>query len=95
VSRVTGIPLKIADIGVMEFRNRCLIVMYINLCPLPTALAEISAQAADGRLTLTDCYGLKATLLKPTLNEDERGTIDRLLYAVRRGRLQVERSLAH
>lgn len=60
----------------------------INL--LPTALFELFAEATNsGRITLADRYGLMAALLQNTLSEEEQTILDRLLYGVRRGRLQV------
>lgn len=60
----------------------------INL--LPTALFDLFAQAANsGRITLADRYGMMAALLSSSLTEEEKSILDRLLYGVRRGHLQV------
>lgn len=57
---------------------------------LPTAISEILVNASSsGKLTLADRYGLMAALLLETLSEEEQSSIDRLLYAVRKGRLQI------
>lgn len=57
---------------------------------LPTALFELFSTASNsGRLTLADRYGLMAALLEEALPEEERCVIDRLLYAVRKGRITV------
>lgn len=57
---------------------------------LPLAISEIMADAATtGHLTLTDQYGLMAAILSDSLGEEERAAIDRLLRAVKRGRLRV------
>ncbi len=57
---------------------------------LPTALAELFAQAThSGRLTVADRYGLMAALLEEELDSEEISVIDRLLYAVRKGRISV------
>ncbi len=57
---------------------------------LPTALSELFASASSsGYLTLADRYGLMAALLEESLQEDELWAIDRLLYAVRKGRLSL------
>lgn len=57
---------------------------------LPHALSELFAQAStSGCLTLADCYGLRAALLEDSLSEEERAAIDRLLHAVRQGRIHL------
>lgn len=60
----------------------------INL--LPTALSDLFAQVtSSGNITLADRYGLKAAILENSLSEEEQTILDRLLYGVRRGRLQM------
>ncbi|MEM9542097.1 MAG: hypothetical protein AAGA60_21695 [Cyanobacteria bacterium P01_E01_bin.42] len=55
-----------------------------------TAISEIFASATDtGILTLRDRYSLLAASLDERLAEDERRAINRLLRAVRRGKIQV------
>jgi len=57
---------------------------------LPCALSEIFAQSSiSHQITLADRYGLKAAILENSLTEEEKGMVDRLLYNVRRGRLQM------
>ena len=57
---------------------------------LPTALYELFASASvSGRLTVADRYGLMAALLEDSLLDDELCVINRLLYAVRKGRISV------
>jgi hypothetical protein len=57
---------------------------------LPHAIAELFAKAStSGSITIADQYGLRAALAEASLSEEERSYIDRLLYAVRRGWLQV------
>lgn len=57
---------------------------------LPTAFSELYASAScSGILTLADRYGLMAALLEESLQDEQKAAIDRLLYAVRRGRLIV------
>ncbi|MFB2837954.1 hypothetical protein [Floridanema evergladense] len=57
---------------------------------LPTALSDLFAQVtSSGYITLADRYGLKAAILEDCLSEEEQSTLDRLLYGVRRGRLQI------
>ncbi len=60
----------------------------VNL--LPTALYELFATASvSGRLTVADRYGLMAALLEESLLEEEIRVINRLLYAVRKGRIAL------
>ncbi|MDB9312129.1 hypothetical protein PN462_03370 [Spirulina sp. CS-785/01] len=57
---------------------------------LPGAIAEILASATEtGALTLSDRYGLMAAALDDTLEEDDRRAVNRILRAVKRGRIQV------
>ena len=57
---------------------------------LPSALLEIFAQAtASGRITLADRYGLMAAVLDNSLSEEEQRMVNRLLYAIRRGWLEI------
>lgn len=65
----------------------------VNL--LPSAISELFAQVtATGVLTLADRYGLMAALLDESISEEERSCIDRLLYALRKGRVQVVNELS-
>ena len=63
--------------------------------PTPTsllefAIAELFVQVSlSGQITLADRYGLQAALLKDSLSEEERFAIDRLLYAISRGRVKI------
>lgn len=62
---------------------------------LPNALSEIFAQASSsGYLTVADRDGLKFALLDESLSSEERAAIDRLLYAVRKGRLRLVDEIA-
>lgn len=57
---------------------------------LPGALSDLFAQVSfSGYLTKADRYGLMAALLEENLGVEERSVIDRLLRAVRRGRLTM------
>jgi len=57
---------------------------------LPSAIVEMFAQVTNtGKLTLADRYGLLAALLDDSITEEERQMIDRLLYALRKGRIQI------
>ncbi len=57
---------------------------------LPSAISEMFAHASvTGKLTLADRYGMMAALLTDSLSEEERYSLDRLLYALRKGRVQI------
>lgn len=57
---------------------------------LQSATAELFAEVTKaGFLTSTDRYQLKTALLENSLTEDEQRSINRLLYAIRRGRLAL------
>ena len=57
---------------------------------LESAIAKLFTQASQkGKITLTDCCSLVAALLSYSLSEAEQDLINRLLYAVRRGRMKV------
>ena len=56
---------------------------------LPSAISDLFSQATrSGKLTYADRHGLMAAILSENLDEDERTAIDRLLYALRRGRVR-------
>jgi molybdopterin-guanine dinucleotide biosynthesis protein A len=62
---------------------------------LPGALSELFAQAtSSGYMTKADRYGLMAAILGEDLSTDEKCVIDRLLRAVRRGRLHLADELS-
>lgn len=64
--------------------------MQFHLCLLQFALAELFVQAShSGNITLADRYGLLAALLQDSLTEEEKNSIDRLLYGVLKGRLKM------
>jgi len=57
---------------------------------LPGAIAAILASSAEtGMLTLADRYGLLAATLDEQLTDEERRAVNRLLVAVKRGRVQL------
>lgn len=65
----------------------------LKLQLLPGALFELFASAVDtGTLTLSDRYGLMATLLDEQLTEEEEQIVNRLLYAVRRGNIKLAKA---
>jgi hypothetical protein len=60
----------------------------INL--LPSAIAELFAQTTrTGVITKADRYGLMAAILDETITQEEKQAIDRMLHALRRGRLRM------
>lgn len=60
----------------------------VNL--LSYTLVDLFAEAtSSGRITMADRYGIMAALLDNSLSEDEYSMLNRLLYAIRRGWLQV------
>ncbi|MEM9543143.1 MAG: hypothetical protein AAGA60_27085 [Cyanobacteria bacterium P01_E01_bin.42] len=62
----------------------------LNLQLIPGAISEIFASATDtGILTLSDRYGLLAASLDEGLDEDERRAVNRILRAVKRGKIQI------
>ncbi len=61
-----------------------------QLCLLPDAISEMFAQAMKtGKITLADRYGLMTAFLESALTEDERNSVNRLLYCVRKGRVEI------
>lgn len=57
---------------------------------LESAIAELFTQVfQEGKITLRASYSLIAVLMSPSLTQAEKDLINRLLYAVRRGRLKV------
>lgn len=57
---------------------------------IQSALSELFAQAnTTGRLTLADRYGLMAAMFDDSLSDEERSSLNRLIRAVCRGRIQV------
>jgi hypothetical protein len=57
---------------------------------LPNAFSEIFVQATTQyQLTLADRYGLTAALCSSSITDEEKQAIDRILYGVRRGHIQV------
>lgn len=59
-------------------------------CTLPSASLELFAQVIqNGQITLAEHYRLSSDVLNKTLTEEEKDSINRLLYSVRRGLLQL------
>ncbi len=66
-------------------------VMQPAICLLPNAVSDIFAQAShSGKLTPGDRYGLMAAMLSESLENEDRQAIERMLYAIRRGRLSLD-----
>ncbi|MCT7948675.1 hypothetical protein NG798_02625 [Ancylothrix sp. C2] len=62
---------------------------------LPSAVSELFAEVTtSGRVTIADRYGLMAALLDESLDDEARYSIDRLLRAVCRGRVQIVNELS-
>ena len=62
---------------------------------LPDAISDLFAQVSSSKkITLADQYGLMAAMLEDQLTEEERASIDRLLYASCRGRMKVVSELS-
>lgn len=57
---------------------------------LPNAIPEMFSQACrSGVLNLADRHGLRVALLLEQLTDEERATVDRLLYSVQRRRITM------
>lgn len=68
-------------------------MLQINL--LPGAISEILATVTDTHhITKADRYGLLAALLDESVSSEDLNTIDRLLYSLRRGRIEVTNELS-
>ncbi len=62
----------------------------IMLSLLPTGLSDLFAQVSlTGKLTVADRYGMMAAILNEAPVVEELRTIDRILCAIRRGRIQL------
>lgn len=62
---------------------------------LPSALSDLYVQASlSGTITLADRYGLLAALLDESMGDEERLAIDRMIWAVRKGRMKLTDELS-
>jgi hypothetical protein len=69
--------------------------MLPTACLLPCALSDVFVQSLDsGKLTLSDRYGLLIAVLASDLEEEDQRSLDRILYAVRRGRVTIADELS-
>jgi hypothetical protein len=64
--------------------------MSVQLRLLPGAISDLFAESSSSnQITLADQYGLLAALLEDSITEEERASIDRMLYALHRRRIRV------
>jgi proline racemase len=96
LSRLTCLPVTRAQRETLDTKN---IVFYqaimIKILPLPCAVSELFAQvSASGRITIADRYGILAVLLYESASEEDLYCIDRILYALRQGRVQLTHELS-
>ena len=88
---VTGAPSKTLDTKNIAFYK----AIMVKILPLPCAISELFAQvSASGKITLADRYGILAALLYEPTSEEDLYCIDRILYALRKGRLQLTHELS-
>ncbi|MBD2037135.1 hypothetical protein H6F86_08980 [Phormidium sp. FACHB-592] len=67
----------------------------VKILPLPCAISELFAQvSASGKITIADRYGILAVLLYEPTCEEDLYCIDRILYALRKGRVQLTHELS-
>ncbi|PSB23760.1 hypothetical protein [Stenomitos frigidus] len=67
----------------------------VAISPLPCAISELFAQVSvSGQITLADRYGILAVLLNEPTIEEELHSIDRILHALRKGRVQIVSELS-
>lgn len=63
---------------------------FCKVSPFNSVIAELYTQVSSkGWITLSAWSDLMKILLKDSISEDDKDLIKRLLYAVRRGRLNV------
>lgn len=64
--------------------------MSVQIRLLPGAISDLFAESSSSnQITLADRYGLLAALLEDSLTEEERASIDRMLYSLHRRRMRV------
>ncbi|MBE9013570.1 hypothetical protein IQ250_25585 [Pseudanabaenaceae cyanobacterium LEGE 13415] len=63
----------------------------MNDLPLPPdVLSELFAEvSSSGKMSAQTCEQLKILLLENQISDEEKQAIDRLLYAVRLGRIEI------
>ena len=88
---ITDLFRKPGDYEYIEFNRTAMNPLQL----LPGAISEIIASVSDtGVLTLADRYGLMAATLDESLNDEDRGCVNRLLRAVIRGRVKMVNELS-
>lgn len=64
--------------------------MSVQLRLLPGAISDLFAESSNSnQITLADRYGLLAAMLEESITEEERASIDRMLYSLHRRRMRV------
>lgn len=64
--------------------------MSVQLRLLPGAISDLFAESSHShQITLADRYGLLAALLEESITDEERASIDRMLYSLHRRRIRV------
>lgn len=59
-------------------------------CSLPSALLELFAEIIqNGQMTIDDRYRLRSSILNNNLTEEEKDSINRLFYSIRRGLIKL------
>lgn len=67
----------------------------VPLALLPGALSELFVQISlTSEMTLADRYGILAAILDESLSEEDQQSLNRLLHAWMRGRVQVVSELS-
>lgn len=70
--------------------------MRFQICPIQHSIAELFAQvSSSGCITVADRYGLMAILLQDRISEEEINAIDRLLYGIRRGWVEIVNEISY
>ena|GEM_PF-699419 len=88
---VTGTPSKTLDTKNIAFYK----ALMVKILPLPFAISELFAQVSvSGKITIADRYGILAVLLYEPTSKEDLYCIDRILYALRKGRLQLTQELS-
>lgn len=88
---VTRVQSETLDTKNIEFYE----AIMVKILPLPCAISELFAQvSASGKITIADRYGILAVLLYEPISEEDLYCIDRILYALRKGRVQLSHELS-
>lgn len=61
-----------------------------HTCTLPSALLELFAEIIQkGQITIADRYRLRSAILNNNLTDEEKDSINRLFYSIRRGLIKL------